>query len=91
MTLAVVVALIIVIQMGIAAVLSHVAHEVADLIEVMDIMTNICDAQFEVDQKKRERIEKLEQDLGYLAESSGQRLGNLENKVTLLERQARND
>jgi hypothetical protein len=90
MKLAIVVACIIVIQMGICGCILHIVRTVAELSSAVHILADISDAQFETDQKQRERLEKVESDVGHLAESSGQRLGNLENKVTLLERSVRN-
>lgn len=90
MTLAIVVALVIVIQIGICAVLYTVAGSVREHHDALTMLADILDVKFESDQKLRSRQEKLESDINHLAESSGQRLGNLENKVTLLEREARN-
>lgn len=91
MRLAIVVACIIVIQMGICGCIMYIVRTVAELSSAVHILADISDAQFETDQKQRERLEKVESDVGHLAESSGQRLGNLENKVTMLERSVRND
>lgn len=90
MTLAIALACVIVIQMGICACILHIIRTITELSSAVQILADISDAQFETDQKQRERLEKVESDISHLAESSGQRLGNLENKVTLLERSVRN-
>ncbi len=46
---------------------------------------------FTLDQSTMQELEDLQKDFAHLVEISGQRIGNLENQVTMLKRRIEND